>query len=135
MILIRFAIFFVIAFIQIILDPTILSCKSYIGTLLIIFHHMLQWYFFIGSILFNHHKLHLIIVILALVIHKIFTICPLSIFHNKLCKFEEKKPLVTILNRVVPNYPNNIKNVIHLYYTLIICVIIYDFIIINKWKL
>ena len=59
-------------------------------------------------------------------------ICPLTKVHNKLCEVDESKPLITFLNRIVPNYPNNTKNVIMLYYVILTIIISYDIISIIK---
>lgn len=116
--------------IQIGLDPNIKDCKNTLGVVLIVFHHILQWYFFIGSLVFGHHNFHMKLLILALFIHLLYRICPLTIVHNRICKMEEKKPLITLLNHVFGEYK---MNVIIVYYFIIICVIIYDYIILNKW--
>lgn len=122
-----FLLYIIIVFIQIGLDPNIKDCKNTFGVFFIVFHHMLQWYFFIGSIVFGHHNFHMKLVIVAFFIHLIYRICPLTIVHNRICEMEEKKPLITLLNHIVK------QNVIVVYYLMIISVIIYDYIIINKW--
>lgn len=111
---------------QIYIDPVIRNCKSSMGILLIIFHQILNIFIIFGSLLFGYHDYHLLFLLIALVVHKLSGICPLTKVHNKLCEVDEEKPLITILNHIVPNYPNNTKNVIILYYFIIIGIIVYD---------
>jgi hypothetical protein len=112
---------------QIGLDPNMKECKNKLGVVLIVFHHMLQWYFFIGSLVFGYHDFHMKLLIVALFIHLLYRICPLTIIHNRICKIDEKKPLITLLNHIVK------QDTIVVYYLMIISVITYDYIIINKW--
>lgn len=117
---------------QIMIDPTLVKCKSTIGVILIILHHALQLFFFFGSLVFGYHEYHLVIVFVSLLVHIKQKRCPITIVHNKLCGFETNNPLITIINRIVPNYPDNGKETVYLYYLLLICVIVYDFIGIYK---
>ena len=117
---------------QIYIDPIIRKCKSKLGILLIILHQLLNMTILFGSLLFGHHEYHLLLLLGALMIHKLSGICPLTKVHNKLCEVDESKPLITILNRIVPNYPNNTKNVIMLYYVILTIIISYDIISIIK---
>ena len=117
---------------QVYIDPIIRRCKSNIGILLIILHQFLNITIIFGSLLFGHHEYHLLLLVGALVVHKLSGICPLTKVHNKLCNVDENKPLITILNRIVPNYPNNTKNVIILYYVILTAIISYDVISIIK---
>ena len=117
---------------QVYIDPIIRRCKSNIGILLIILHQFLNITIIFGSLLFGHHEYHLLLLVGALVVHKLSGICPLTKVHNKLCKVDENKPLITILNRIVPNFPNNTKNVIILYYVILTAIISYDIISIIK---
>ena len=122
-----FILYIIIVLIQIGLDPNIKDCKHKLGVVLIVGHHLLQWYFFIGSFVFGHHNFHMKLVIVAFFVHLLYRICPLTIVHNRICGMEEKKPLITLLNHIFT------KKVIVVYYFMIISVIIYDYIIINKW--
>jgi hypothetical protein len=117
---------------QVYIDPIIRKCKSNVGILLIILHQLLNMTILFGSLLFGHHEYHLLLLVGALVVHKLSGICPLTKVHNKLCDVDESKPLITILNRIVPNYPNNTKNVIMLYYVILTAIISYDIISIIK---
>ena len=118
--------------IQIYIDPMIRECKSKLGILLIVSHHFLNITIVFGSLLFGHRVYHLILLIGALVVHKMSGICPLTKIHNQLCGINENKPLITILNRIVPNYPNNTKTVIMLYYVILITIITYDIVFITR---
>lgn len=117
---------------QVYIDPIIRKCQSNVGILLIILHQLLNMTIIFGSLLFGHHEYHLLLLLGALVVHKLSGICPLTKVHNKLCDVDESKPLITILNRIVPNYPNNTKNVIMLYYVILTAIISYDIISIIK---
>lgn len=117
---------------QVYIDPIIRKCKSNVGILLIILHQLLNMTIIFGSLLFGHHEYHLLLLLGALIVHKLSGICPLTKVHNKLCEVDESKPLITILNRIVPNYPHNTKNVIMLYYVILTAIISYDIISIIK---
>lgn len=116
----------IILIVQIYIDPVVRKCKSKLGVVMIIFHQFLNMTILFGSILFGCHEYHLILLVGSFLVHKLAGICPLTKIHNKLCGVDEKKPLITILNRFVPNYPNNTNNVILLYYVLLATVVVYD---------
>lgn len=115
-----------ILIVQVYIDPVIRKCENKLGVIMIFLHQLLNMTIFFGSLLFGCHEYHLILLIGSFLVHKISGICPLTKIHNNLCKVNENKPLVTILNRVVPNYPNNTRNVIILYYVILTMIIIYD---------
>ena len=119
--------FFVsIVIIQFIVDHTVEKCKSNVGKILIFLHHALQLNFFFGSIVFGYHRYHLILLVGAILVHKSFKRCPITKVHNTMCGFNENEPLVALINKLVPNYPNNLNETIIVYYTLLITVFIYD---------
>lgn len=89
-------------------------------------HHLLQLYFFFGSFVFGYHRYHIVLIVGAFLVHKIHNRCPITIVHNRLCGFNDNDPLTTIINKIVPNYPNNIDDTTIMYYTLLILVFIYD---------
>jgi hypothetical protein len=122
----------VIYWIQIIIDPTLIECKSVLGVILIMLHHALQLSFFFGSLMYGYHEYHLVLVIVSLLVHIKLKRCPITVVHNKLCGFETNNPLVTLINRIVPNYPDNDKQTVYVYYLMLIGVILYDFISIYK---
>ena len=122
----------VIYLLQVIMDHTIRDCKSIAGVVLILCHHALQLFFFFGSLVYGKHEYHLVVVIVSLLIHIQQKICPITIVHNKLCKFDGNIRLVTLLNRIIPNYPDNGKQTVIVYYFILISVIVYDFIHIYK---
>ena len=124
--------FILIVFLQLISDPYLHKCKDKNGVLLISIHHMIQWYFFIGSIVFGYHKIHLIIVILAFVIHKSYGMCPITIVHNKLCKFDNKTYLYTFINRFIETFNIHKFKAVQIYYFMLLCVFIYDILHIYK---
>lgn len=125
-------IYIIVVLLQTITDPYLMQCKNRKGQLLIIAHHFIQWYFFIGSIAFGYHKLHLLTVILAFVIHISFGICPLTIIHNHLCKFDNKKYLFTLINRFIQSFNIQRITAVQIYYFMLFCVSAYDILHIYK---
>lgn len=120
---------------QVYIDPIIRKCESNLGITTIILHQLLNIIIIFGSLLFGYHEYHLSLIVGAFVVHKLSGICPLTKIHNKLCNVDENKPLFTILNSIVPNYPYNEKNVIMLYYVILIVIISYDVLFIARKKL
>lgn len=119
--------FFVgIILIQLAMDHTVEKCESNLGKLLIFLHHALQLFFFFGSMVFGYHKYHLILLVGAISVHKVYKRCPLTKIHNTMCGFHETDPLIALINKIVPNYPNNLNETTIVYYTLIISVFIYN---------
>lgn len=111
---------------QVYIDPTIRACKTKRGVLLVVLHHMFFITTIFGSILYGFHKYHLVVLVGAFFVHYIKGSCPVTRIHNELCGFDEDKPLITVFNRLVPNYPNNIQTVIYNYYMLVLGLIVYD---------
>ena len=118
----KMGVWVVIALIQAFHDPLLSRCSNPYGMLFIIAHHMLALYLITGSLFFGNHKSHLIVVIVAFVVHKIYKICPLTTWHNEICGLDLNTPLYTIFNHVT----HTISQAIYLYYCVIIIVILYD---------
>lgn len=115
-------VFFVIALVQAFHDPLLSHCSNPYGMLFIIAHHMLALYLITGSLFFGNHKTHLVVVIGAFVVHKMYKICPLTTWHNEICGLDLKTPLYTIFNHVT----HTTSQAICLYYFVIIVVVLYD---------
>ena len=127
-------IYVIIVLLQTVTDPYLMKCKNRKGQLLIISHHFLQWYFFIGSFTFGYHKFHLLTVILAFIIHKSFGMCPITIIHNQLCNFNNKKYLFTLINRFIQSFNIQQFTAVQMYYFMLFCVFMYDILHIYKHK-
>lgn len=129
---IKILIFIVVFFIQVKYDYNLYSCKSLVAKLIILFHHLISIYLFLGSILFDNHLIHLIFILIGLITHKFFGKCGLTTYTNKLCfnKDGKNKPFITILNHLSNRYEQ--KNIKEIYYPLLILIIIYDLYFINK---
>lgn len=132
---VRIFIFLVIFLIQVKFDYILFKCKNILGKILILLHHLLNIYLLLGSILFENHLIHLFIILIGLIGHKLIGKCPLTIYTNKLCfdKKEKHRPFITILNHIL-NILNihNEENIKKTYYSLMILIIIYDLYFINK---
>lgn len=125
-------IFLIIFLLQVNYDYILHKCKNRLGKILILVHHIINLYLILGSILFENHLIHLIVLIIGLFTHKILGKCILTIYTNKLCldKKDKHKPLITLLNHIIGVYDqDSIKN---LYYSILILIIIYDLYFINK---
>lgn len=118
--------FVLIIVIQIYMDEMLPKCETNYGKLFIILHHMLQLFFFFGSFVFGYHRYHLVLIVGAFLVHKIYRRCPITIVHNRMCGFDDNDPLITLINKIVPNYPDNLDDTTIVYYTLLILVFIYD---------
>ena len=127
-------IYIIIVLLQTITDPYLMKCKNRKGQLLIIAHHFIQWYFFIGSIIFGYHKFHLLTVIIAFIVHKSYGMCPITIIHNQLCNFDNKKYLFTLINRFVHTFNIKLVTSVQIYYFMLFCVFIYDILHIYKYR-
>ena len=108
--------------VQALLDPLLNRCNNPFGKFLILAHHQLSAYLILGSFVFGNHKLHIVILTCAFMVHKIFKICPLTRLHNKICGLELDKPLYTVFNHVT----STTEQAVCLYYYTIALVIWYD---------
>jgi hypothetical protein len=112
---------------QLILDTSQFpKCFCGLGKLLIVLHHALAIYIFFGSLLFGHHKFHLIFIAVALCLNVLFHVCPISIWHNYLCDFPRKTPLPTYLNHVGSIFQLQKHTLRKLYISFICMVMFYD---------
>jgi hypothetical protein len=124
-------VFIVILLLQILLNRSNIStCVSAYGKLVVVLHHAVQLYIIFGSLLFGLHKFHLLVIVIAFVVHKAYGMCPITIYHNKKCKYKNtESPLKTFLNDLSPFL--NISP-ITLYYFVLGLLSIYDVYMINK---
>ena len=103
------------------------DCADNTGVILLWIHHAISLYIFLGSVLFNNHKIHLLFIICSFIIHYIYKRCPISIAHNKLCTKPAKQPLYTFINLA-----DDIFNVKMKYYYVLIFIVLYDVYFIAK---
>ena len=102
-------IFILLIYFDIILDPHILKCKTFLGRLLLMLHHIGGIYILFGSILFNKYILfHLISCIFIILTWFYFKRCFYSIVNNKLCGVDRDTPFTGTLNYVLNFF--NIKH-------------------------
>ena len=119
----RLLIFFVLVCLQIGLDNNMKKCKNIKGRLLLAIHHFLQIYSLFGSVVFGYHKLHIISLLIALLVHYVSGRCFITNLHDKLCDLKESR-LETFLNHILRVL--KIKYNPFIYYGLLIAVLIYD---------
>lgn len=117
-------IFLFISLVEYFLDIFQYPCSTFTGNLLLLIHHFVGIYAFIGGILFNNYY-HLLFLI-VLIIHWITNNnrCQLTIIANKYCNYDEKKKFNDFLNMI-----NLDKN---LYWIIVFILIIYDICKITK---
>ena len=122
---VKFVIYIFLIFLQVYFDQFVYKCKTYKGKILIIIHHILQIYSIFGSLIFKQYYLHTFSLLFAFISHLILKKCFVTQIQNKWCEFDDNVKLETFLNHVIKilniDYTNNI------YYTLLICVILYNF--------
>ena len=109
------------------MDNKINKCKNIYGRYLLIFHHFISVYNYLGSLLLGHHLLHLIIVFCSGLVFLINNKCPITKWHNVLCNFDEVVLFNTYVNII---FGNKHAKIMHL--LLIIIVILYDLYYVNK---
>ena len=124
---IRVLLFLLLVYVQILMDNKINKCKNIYGRYLLIFHHFISVYNYLGSLLLGHHLLHLIIVFCAGLVFLINNKCPITKWHNVLCNFDEVVLFNTYINII---FGNKHAKIMHL--LLIIIVILYDLYYVNK---
>lgn len=108
------------------------TCKSTYGRLLVVLHHILQIYILWGSLLFGFYKFHLFFITIAFFVHKTYGICPITLYHNKKCKYKNPKaPLNTIINETIRLLDLNVSP-IDCYYTILGIVVLYNIHMIYK---
>lgn len=119
----RLLIFFFLVCLQIGLDNNMKKCKNIKGRLLLAIHHILQIYSLFGSVVFGYHKLHIISLLVALLVHYVSGRCFITNLHDKLCQVKESR-LDTFLNHILRVL--RIEYNPFIYYGLLIAVLIYD---------
>ena len=122
-IMLQLLIFFILVCLQIGLDNNMKKCKNIKGRLLLALHHILQIYSLFGSVVFGYHKLHIISLLIAIVVHYVNGKCFITVLHDKLCHFKDSR-LETFLNHILRVLKIEYKSFI--YYGLLILVLIYD---------
>lgn len=111
-------IFILISLFEYSLDIFQYPCSTITGNLLLLIHHFVGIYIFIGGILFNNYY-HLLFLI-SIIIHWITNnnSCQLTIITNKYCNYDEKKKY--------NDFPNMINLNKNLYWIIVFILIIYD---------
>ena len=125
---IRLLIFIIILIIEILLDKSLYNkCKNIKGKLLLIIHHMIGIYIWIGSLLFGNHLIHFIFVLVAIILFIINNGCFLTDWTNEICEFDKNMLFKSWINIIFGN-----KNAKSIYIFLINIIILYDLYYINK---
>lgn len=119
---ILYIMFIMFVCLQMLMDPNQKHCVDLKGKTLIFFHHVIMFYILFGSLVFGYHNIHFVFVIISFIVHKYSGICPITKWHNKLCGIKENTPLFTWLNMVAKTR----RQSIHLYYSCLFLVVIYD---------
>ena len=123
--------FILFLIVQSYLDYEMHNCEDNVGKLTILLHHLFSSYLILGSVLFSNHLLHICVVIISFIVHKIYKNCPLTMYSNSLCynDIHKKAPFITVLNHITGIYDASINPI---YYLLLCIVILYDLYFINK---
>ena len=116
--------FFLLTFVQVLIDPTYCACQTWTGRLLLIAHHFIHIGLFLGSVLFGHHLLHLVIVVLSIGLHLYSSGCFLTKINNRLCKIDINKPLITFTNHIMNLLQSKANRTV--YYTLALLAVLFD---------
>ena len=111
-------IYILISLLQYILDICQYPCSTITGNILLLFHHFIGIYLFIGGFLFNNYY-HLLFLI-GVIIHWITNNnrCEITIITNKYCNYDEKKKF--------NDFPNMINIDKNLYWLILFILLIYD---------
>ena len=124
-------IFLIIFIIQVRYDHILHQCQNSYGKNIIIFHHFINIYMIVGSVLFGNYLLHLVLIIIAFITHKINGKCFITKYTNEICfKEDNNYPLITITTHLTGIYEQ--KKVNNSYYMVLILIILYDLYYINK---
>ena len=117
-------IYIIISLFEYFLDIFQSPCSTIMGNILLLIHHFVGIYLFIGGFLFNNYY-HLLVLILV-IIHWITNNnrCELTIITNNYCKYHEDKKY--------NDFPNMINVDKNLYWIIIFILIIYDICKIRK---
>lgn len=93
--------FILIVLVQVLMDPTYRACETQCGRMLLILHHMIAIGIWLGSVLFGHHRLHLLLTTLIGGLHIALNGCFLTPINNEMCNFEQKhRPFITFANHI-----------------------------------
>ena len=85
--IILFTLYFIVT------DKNIKSCKSFLGKIVFIIHHLFAPLILFSGFLFGFYYFNLFIIILTLLSWFIFGKCLITIYHNKLCGFNKNLKL------------------------------------------
>ena len=123
--------FILFLIVQSYLDREMHNCEDNVGKLSILLHHIFSSYLILGSVLFSNHLLHICVVIISFIVHKIYKNCPITMYSNLLCynDINKKAPFITVLNHITGIYDVSIKPI---YYSFLCIIILYDLYFINK---
>ena len=137
---ITFIILFTLYFI--VTDKNIKTCKSFLGKTIFIIHHLFAPLILFSGILFGFYYFNIFIILLTLSSWFIFGKCLISIYHNKLCKFNKNLKLNNVSYVLRKYLSKKLKKDIHWKWDILILVVIllYNFYmekndIIQKMKL
>lgn len=123
--------FLIIFIIQVNYDYILHKCQNSYGKNFIVIHHFINIYMILGSVLFGNYILHLIVIIIGLISHKIYGKCFITKYTNEICfKEDNNYPLITLTNHLTGIYEQSKVN--NSYYIVLLLIIIYDLYYINK---
>ena len=113
-----FSAFFIIQYIW---DRLTSKCDSVRGEYLLILHHIISTYIYLGGILYNpfYHLIFIFIVILHWITNN--NRCELTVITNKYCKYNEMRPFNDLLFII-----SNQFNIQNLHWYLLPLIILYD---------
>lgn len=86
----KFIFFLLFTFVFIYRDDLLWKCKSSLGRILFVLHHILTSLILFSGILFGWYYINIFIIIATVVSWYTYDKCILSIYHNKLCGYKKK---------------------------------------------
>ena len=117
----KYIIFFIFLLIQYLWDRSTSTCLTLKGEILLIIHHIIGVYIYLGAFLFNplYHLLFIILVLIHWLTNN--NKCELTIITNKYCGYDKERKFQDLSHKLQLTKLN--KN-IHYYY--LVGLIVYD---------
>lgn len=94
----KYIILIAVLLFQIYMDKSIHSCKSESAKVIILIHHVLSVYIYLGTLMLPYHVEHTVVAITSILFQLLYGMCPITKITNNMCEFPEYRRMPTIFD-------------------------------------
>lgn len=94
----KYMIFIALILFQIYMDKSVSSCESEPAKVIILMHHALSVYIYLGAVLLPYHVEHTFVALISVLFQLFYGMCPITNITNNLCEFEEHRRMPTVFD-------------------------------------